>query len=198
MMLLWWNFNHWLHWKLSKWQLPVQPGIKISSKWYIDFSVILKHCFCRNNYLSTPSSLCWFSFPDSKGHGANMGPTWVLSAPDGPHVGPTNLTIWVYKRGPCWWGFETSVTSVASITCASSGVYVHLEKNPTAAAKNSTPTAENRWREEKKHWRSALAGIPPRLWKDGPISVAIAHVKYWIVWRSWLKNRTPCTNVSDL
>ena len=33
--------------------------------------------------------------PDSKVHGANMGPTWVLSAPDGPHVGPMNLTLWV-------------------------------------------------------------------------------------------------------
>ena len=32
-------------------------------------------------------------FPDSKVHGANMGPIWVLSAPDGPHVGPTNLAI---------------------------------------------------------------------------------------------------------
>ena len=31
--------------------------------------------------------------PDSKVHVANMGPTWVLSAPDGPHVGPTNLAI---------------------------------------------------------------------------------------------------------
>ena len=30
--------------------------------------------------------------PDSKVQGANMGPTWVLSAPDGPHVGPMNLT----------------------------------------------------------------------------------------------------------
>ena len=29
--------------------------------------------------------------PDSKVHRANMGPTWVLSAPDGPHVGPMNL-----------------------------------------------------------------------------------------------------------
>ena len=26
-------------------------------------------------------------------HGANMGPTWVLSAPDWPHVGPMNLAI---------------------------------------------------------------------------------------------------------
>ena len=31
--------------------------------------------------------------PDSKVHGANMGPTWVLSAPGGPHVGPINFAI---------------------------------------------------------------------------------------------------------
>ena len=35
----------------------------------------------------------WNDIPDSKVHGANMGPIWVLSAPDGPHVGPTNLAI---------------------------------------------------------------------------------------------------------
>ena len=26
-------------------------------------------------------------------HGANMGSTWVLSAPDGPHVDPMNLAL---------------------------------------------------------------------------------------------------------
>ena len=31
--------------------------------------------------------------PDSKVLGANMGPTWVLSAPDGPHDGPMNPAI---------------------------------------------------------------------------------------------------------
>ena len=31
--------------------------------------------------------------PDSKVHGATMGPTWVLSARDGPHVDPMNLAI---------------------------------------------------------------------------------------------------------
>ena len=31
--------------------------------------------------------------PDSKVHGAKMGPTWVLSAPDGSHVGPMNLAV---------------------------------------------------------------------------------------------------------
>ena len=36
--------------------------------------------------------------PDSKVHGANMGPTWVLSAPDRPHIGPMNFAIWgVYR-----------------------------------------------------------------------------------------------------
>ena len=39
--------------------------------------------------------------PDSKVHGANMGPTWVLSAPDGPHVGPMNLAIRVSSITNC-------------------------------------------------------------------------------------------------
>ena len=34
--------------------------------------------------------------PDNKVHGVNMGPTWVLSAPDGPHVDPMNLAIMVF------------------------------------------------------------------------------------------------------
>ena len=37
-------------------------------------------------------------FPDNKVHGANMGPTWVLSAPDGPQVGPMNLAICVLVK----------------------------------------------------------------------------------------------------
>ena len=28
MSLLWWNFHHWVYWKLSKWQLPVHPVMK--------------------------------------------------------------------------------------------------------------------------------------------------------------------------
>ena len=33
------------------------------------------------------------TIPDSKDHGANMGPTWILSAPGGTHIGPMNLAI---------------------------------------------------------------------------------------------------------
>ena len=44
-------------------------------------------------------------YPDDKVHGANMCPTWVLSAPDVHHVGPWTLLsgfrpdmhIWVFK-----------------------------------------------------------------------------------------------------
>ena len=31
--------------------------------------------------------------PDSKVHGANMRPIWVLSVPGGPHMSPMNLAI---------------------------------------------------------------------------------------------------------
>ena len=45
-------------------------------------------------HYSLSSADTWANIPDSKVHGANMGPTWVLSAPRGPHVGPMNLAIW--------------------------------------------------------------------------------------------------------
>ena len=34
------------------------------------------------------------SNPDSKVHGANMGPTWGGQDPGGPHVGPMNFAMW--------------------------------------------------------------------------------------------------------
>ena len=35
--------------------------------------------------------VCTTNIPDNKIHGPNMWPIWVLSAPDGPHVGPGTL-----------------------------------------------------------------------------------------------------------
>ena len=32
--------------------------------------------------------------PDSKVHGANMGPIWGQQDPGGSHVGPMNIAIW--------------------------------------------------------------------------------------------------------
>ena len=42
-----------------------------------------------------------FAIPDSKVHGAYMGPTWGWQDPGGPHVGPMNLAIrdhWWHQR----------------------------------------------------------------------------------------------------
>ena len=43
--------------------------------------------------LKQGSASFWPHIPDSKVHGTNMGPIWVLSAPDLPHVDPINLAI---------------------------------------------------------------------------------------------------------
>ena len=41
-------------------------------------------------------------YPDSKVRVAHMGPTWVLSAPGRPHVGPINLVIRVVGLWHAW------------------------------------------------------------------------------------------------
>ena len=41
-------------------------------------------------------------YPDDKVHWANMGPTWVLSAPDETHVGPMNHDIGVSSEKMPW------------------------------------------------------------------------------------------------
>ena len=40
--------------------------------------------------------------PDSKVHGANMGPSWGRQDPAGPYVGHMNLAIWESKHGLIW------------------------------------------------------------------------------------------------
>ena len=44
-----------------------------------------------------PASLflaLYSTIPDSKVHGANVGPIWGRQDPGGPHVGPMNLALW--------------------------------------------------------------------------------------------------------
>ena len=38
------------------------------------------------------------NYPDSKVHGANMGPIWGRQDPGGSHIGPINFAIWVLLR----------------------------------------------------------------------------------------------------
>ena len=39
--------------------------------------------------------------PDSKVHGANMGPIWGRQDPGGPHVGPMNFPFWAMDTALC-------------------------------------------------------------------------------------------------
>ena len=45
----------------------------------------------------------WDRYPDSKVHGAYMGPTWGRQDPGGPHVGPMILAIWADLCLPQGW-----------------------------------------------------------------------------------------------
>ena len=56
--------------------------------------MLLKYVVCKMTLFCSGLGVLMIEYnPDSKVDGANMGPTLDLSAPDGPHVGPTNLAI---------------------------------------------------------------------------------------------------------
>ena len=65
-----------------------------STTWYFfpKYDYISWYGFLLLQYFCTK-----LDYPDSNVCGANIGPTWVLSAPDGPHVGPMNLAIRVIR-----------------------------------------------------------------------------------------------------
>ena len=73
-------YHVYLWWKLWK---PIQISLNCDSQDpIIDF-----------DELTSMGQIC-DHVPDSKVHGANVGPTWGRQDPGGPHVGHTNLAIW--------------------------------------------------------------------------------------------------------
>ena len=46
------------------------------------------------NWDALPHNEVTSNIPDSKVHGADMGPIWGRQDPGGPHVGPMSLVIW--------------------------------------------------------------------------------------------------------
>ena len=84
----------------AKW-IPVKSTksflstISISSFYLISHIIIWSSVIDKTQYPQIKLLLTYKKTPpDSKVHDANMGPTWVLSSPGGPHVGPMNLAIW--------------------------------------------------------------------------------------------------------
>ena len=75
------------------------------------------------------AELDWYSdlYPYSKVYGANMGPTWVLSAPDGPHVGSMNLDIrvawWLWD---CQWGKHHGPQLAGILSCVNEWSQIDL------------------------------------------------------------------------
>ena len=57
------------------------------------------HCgyndFENHLRLNSPNTRSVDDYPESKVHGANMGPIWGRQDPGGPNVGPMNFAIWV-------------------------------------------------------------------------------------------------------
>ena len=77
-------------------------------------------------------------YPDSKVYRANMGPTWVLSVPAGPHVGPMNLTIRVVLFS--YTGLdsaETNASGVPPVLVDLCGVIVPLSFKAVRFSKSS-------------------------------------------------------------
>ena len=64
---------------------------------YYGVSSVFKILEERNHVKNTPYSIYLLpeTYPDSKDHGANVGPIWGRQDPGGPHVGRMNLAIWV-------------------------------------------------------------------------------------------------------
>ena len=81
-----WNatvYGGWLNGMSDKWRdIPCRI-----------YSVLMQKVVILNLYLRVKITVQSQAIPDSKVHWVNMGPTWVLLAPDGPHVGPMNLAI---------------------------------------------------------------------------------------------------------
>ena len=91
-----------MHWPINTLSLG---SLSLNNRWYVSV-----YCKFQNGWLSTfICILAWmnstayiyiyiyiYTYPGNKVQRANMGPIWVLSAPDGPHVGPImNLVIMV-------------------------------------------------------------------------------------------------------
>ena len=52
----------------------------------------------------------WHGIPDSKVHGANIGPIWGRQDPGGPHVGPMNFANWAYAFEAQFWNVHLQNT----------------------------------------------------------------------------------------
>ena len=80
------------------WTASLQTAINFFSHWF-------SHNWFGWRFLTCLSSMPTKKDPDSKVHGANMGPIWDQQDPGGPHGSPMNM-------GPTWGPSGTNRTQV--------------------------------------------------------------------------------------
>ena len=131
---------------------------------------------CHNNQQAE----CWYPHdgntywpPDSKVHGAHMGPTWGLQDPGGPHVGHVILAIWALCGGLiigqlC--GTLIFLLMLARISCWT---------NIRVADDWHTMALMRRYSNDKRHvWFSKFV----QLWKISDIFSLIRLYKWLFTW----------------
>ena len=88
----------------------------------------------------------WRIHPDSKVHGANMGPIWGQQHIGGPHVGPMSLAIWIatfYLLCTMGMGMGSAKErKLYNVTSSLIG-WAHALNNPCAPEKNPSTEQQN-------------------------------------------------------
>ena len=74
-----------------EWQLVCKFGTV--ERYILCLSMFIDFCYVCMNTTQVREISFHLKYSDRKVHEANMRPTWVLSAPDGPHVDPMNFDI---------------------------------------------------------------------------------------------------------
>ena len=115
---------------------PITSGFSSQRKIMLIFNVILLldlisywtnrgvalNSTCHDPHVTSflwPYSQLTRCFPDSKVHGANMGSTWVLSAPDGPMLAPRTLL-----SGFTSWTCHGSIVQPRHVFSAKASLYL--------------------------------------------------------------------------
>ena len=97
MPLAFWQFNWYVVISIIMKRTKNIHGTLKYSSWYLITLLLLNFALQMQRW---PIIINWClhcpykGIPESKVRGANMRPTWVLSALDGPHVSPMNPAIW--------------------------------------------------------------------------------------------------------
>ena len=141
------------------------------------------------------SYLCeiW-TIPDTKVHGANMRPTWVLPAPDGPHVGPMNLVI----RDDISFFIKKMHLNMSCVICQPFCLGINvLNLHVVAPCIYWTPTWSSLWLQISWHIGRQdtlrVARYPARLLHWHQTNPVISLVPAWQPWRVWVNHYSEIT-----